>query len=167
MAALAMVERVCTVCEVVSLSVGQEKYCSEKCASFGVSRTKKWPLSPDIGADSFAAQLRRYRDRLHLSSSQFARLVGCDPSYVARIEAGQRMPTAEYVDVMVRSLRLSPFECNGLYLAARIAPPGIRQWTSLEQAVADVQAGASPIDRAEFEATVLTLARLVLRGEGG
>ena len=39
-----------------------------------------------------AAQVRAYRKHHHLSHAKLSRLLDCDPSMVAKLEAGKRVP---------------------------------------------------------------------------
>lgn len=92
--------------------------------------------------DEFAALLRAYQERHHLSSNRLAVEIGVDPSYVIRIARAERPPPHRHlVLAMARGLHLSPFERNGFLLAAGHAPSSICQlgtWPPVLQAVCEV-----------------------------
>lgn len=56
---------------------------------------------------SFADQVRKRREKLGLSQSDLARLLGTDPSHVAHYEAGRREPTFGNAVSMARALGVS------------------------------------------------------------
>ncbi len=92
--------------------------------------------------DDFASLLRTYRERAVRSRNNLAHEVGVDPSYLTRIEHGDREPPRQHiVEAISRALRLSVGDRNRLLVAAGYAPLSVVQlgtWDDTLQAVADV-----------------------------
>lgn len=92
--------------------------------------------------EDFPQLLRGYRERTGRSRNNLAYEVGVDPSYLTRIEHGDREPPRQHiVEALARALRLSVPERNRLLVAAGYAPVSIVQlgaWDDAFQAVADV-----------------------------
>jgi transcriptional regulator with XRE-family HTH domain len=92
--------------------------------------------------DEFASLLRSYRERSNRSRNNLAHEVGVDPSYLTRIEHGDREPPRQHiVEAIARALRLSIADRNRLLVAAGYAPLSVVQlgtWDDALQAVADV-----------------------------
>jgi transcriptional regulator with XRE-family HTH domain len=92
--------------------------------------------------DEFASLLRSYRERSNRSRNNLAHEVGVDPSYLTRIEHGDREPPRQHiVEAIARALRLSVSDRNRLLVAAGYAPLSVVQlgtWDDTLQAVADV-----------------------------
>jgi transcriptional regulator with XRE-family HTH domain len=92
--------------------------------------------------DDFASLLRSYRERSNRSRNNLAHEVGVDPSYLTRIEHGDREPPRQHiVEAVARALRLSIADRNRLLVAAGYAPLSVVQlgtWDDALQAVADV-----------------------------
>src|SRR5687767_10660429 len=92
--------------------------------------------------DDFASLLRSYRERSNRSRNNLAHEVGVDPSYLTRIEHGDREPPRQHiVEAIARALRLSIGDRNRLLVAAGYAPLSVVQlgtWDDALQAVADV-----------------------------
>jgi transcriptional regulator with XRE-family HTH domain len=92
--------------------------------------------------EDFGALLRRYRDRSGLSCNELARAVAVDPSYISRLERGEREPPRRpVVERLASALRLSLEDQDRLLVTAGYAPASIAvlgQWDSTLQAVADV-----------------------------
>ncbi|MPZ14488.1 MAG: helix-turn-helix domain-containing protein [Chloroflexi bacterium] len=92
--------------------------------------------------DDFATLLRQFRERAVRSRNGLAHEVGVDPSYLTRIEHGDREPPRQHiVEALVRALRLSVQERNRLLVAAGYAPLSVVElgsWDEALQAVADV-----------------------------
>jgi transcriptional regulator with XRE-family HTH domain len=79
-------------------------------------------LKEDIMTE-FAHELRSQRREAGLSQSALAREVGKHPSYVNRLESGEREPSSwESVQALAEALGLGLSERNKLLLAARYMP---------------------------------------------
>lgn len=73
--------------------------------------------------DEFPALLRDFRERNGRSGNALAHEVGVDPSYLTRIEHGEREPPrAHIVIALCRALRLSLGERSRFMVAAGYAP---------------------------------------------
>lgn len=59
---------------------------------------------------SFAAVLKRQRERRGISQSKLAELIDCDHTYISRLEMGVRQPSRDIVDRIAAELGSSPFE---------------------------------------------------------
>jgi transcriptional regulator with XRE-family HTH domain len=92
--------------------------------------------------EEFPTLLRSFRERDKRSRNNLAYEVGVDPSYLTRIEHGDREPPRQHiVEALARALRLTVPERNRLLVAAGYAPVSIVQlgaWDDAFQAVADV-----------------------------
>jgi transcriptional regulator with XRE-family HTH domain len=110
--------------------------------------------------DEFPSLLRGFRERNGRSRNALAHEVGVDPSYLTRIEHGDREPPRQHiVEALSRSLRLSVIERNRLLVSAGYAPLSIVQlgaWDDSLQAVADVlnDIELSPQERNEFRSVI-------------
>ena len=93
-------------------------------------------------SDDFAALLRRYRDRAGLSCNELARAVGVDPSYISRLERGEREPPRRRViERLAEAFKLPLEDQDRLLVSAGYAPATIAvlgRWDSTLQEVADV-----------------------------
>jgi transcriptional regulator with XRE-family HTH domain len=90
-------------------------------------------------------------------------MVGVDPSYLTRIEHGDREPPRYHiVDAAARCLRLDQHEWDRLRMAAGYSPLSAHGtgWSAGLNAVARVlnDYRLSPEDRAEFEQIILAMA---------
>ena len=92
--------------------------------------------------EDFPTLLRSFRERVTRSRNNLAYEVGVDPSYLTRIEHGDREPPRQHiVEALARALRLTVPERNRLLVAAGYAPVSIVElgaWDDAFQAVADV-----------------------------
>ncbi|HZT07934.1 MAG TPA: helix-turn-helix transcriptional regulator [Chloroflexota bacterium] len=92
--------------------------------------------------EEFPALLRSFRERAGRSRNNLAHEVGVDPSYLTRIEHGDREPPRLHiVEALARALRLSIADRNRLLVSAGYAPLSVVQlgaWDDALQAVADV-----------------------------
>src|SRR6266700_5754771 len=92
--------------------------------------------------EDFPTLLRSFRERVTRSRNNLAYELGVDPSYLTRIEHGDREPPRQHiVEALARALRLTIPERNRLLVAAGYAPVSIVQlgaWDDAFQAVADV-----------------------------
>jgi transcriptional regulator with XRE-family HTH domain len=67
----------------------------------------------------FAERLQAARQRVGISQNQLARQVGIDPSYLNRIERGERAaPAREVVEALAEALALSDAEADDLLVSA-------------------------------------------------
>lgn len=114
--------------------------------------------------DDFPTLLRSYRERACSSRNALAHEVGVDPSYLTRIEHGDREPPRQHiVEALSRALKLSLSERNRLLTAAGYVSESVYQigvWDDALQAVAEVL--NDPLitaeDRDSFRAVVRTIA---------
>src|SRR5262245_60923850 len=83
----------------------------------------------------FGSLLARYRTRRGWSCNELARRVGVDPSYVSRLERGDRYPARrEIVEQLAAALGLDTGERDRLLLVAGYAP----EWAMRLAAVATI-----------------------------
>jgi transcriptional regulator with XRE-family HTH domain len=114
----------------------------------------------DVMREDFPTLLRAFRERAGRSRNNLAGEVGVDPSYLTRIEHGDREPPRLHiVEALARALRLSMRDRNRLLVAAGYAPLSVVQlgsWDEALQAVADVlnDTQLSPEERDEFRSVV-------------
>lgn len=113
--------------------------------------------------DDFPTLLRSFRERAVRSRNALAHEVGVDPSYLTRIEHGDREPPRQHiVEALARALRLSIPERNRLLVAAGYAPMSVVQfgsWDDSLQSVADVlnDMHLSPDERNEFRGVIRSI----------
>lgn len=92
--------------------------------------------------DDFGTLLRRYRDRAGLSCNELARAVAVDPSYISRLERGEREPPRRpVVERLASALQLGLEDQDRLLVTAGYAPATIAvlgRWDTTLQVVADV-----------------------------
>jgi len=114
----------------------------------------------DAPREDFPTLLRSFRERAGRSRNNLAHEVGVDPSYLTRIEHGDREPPRLHiVEALARSLRLSVADRNRLLVSAGYAPMSVVQlgsWDDALQAVADVLTDIrlSPEERDQFRSVV-------------
>jgi transcriptional regulator with XRE-family HTH domain len=93
-------------------------------------------------AGEFATLLHAFRERLGLSCNELARAVGVDPSYISRLERGEREPPRRrVVEGLALALQLALDEQDRLLVSAGYAPATVAllgEWDATLQAVADV-----------------------------
>ncbi len=91
---------------------------------------------------NFAALLRGFREDAGRSRNNLAHAVGVDPSYLTRIEHGDREPPRQHIiHAIIRELRLRPIDASRLLVAAGYIPPAVERvgsWDATLQAVAEV-----------------------------
>jgi transcriptional regulator with XRE-family HTH domain len=110
--------------------------------------------------EEFPSLLRSFREAAGRSRNNLAHEVGVDPSYLTRIEHGDREPPRQHiVEALARALRLSLPDRNRLLVSAGYAPLSVVQlgaWDDALQAVADVlnDIRLSPEERNEFRSVV-------------
>jgi len=110
--------------------------------------------------EDFPSLLLTFRDRAGRSRNNLAHEVGVDPSYLTRIEHGDREPPRQHiVEALARALHLSVTDRNRLLVSAGYAPLSVVQlgaWDDALQAVADVlnDLRLTPEERNEFRSVV-------------
>jgi len=110
-------------------------------------------------AESFGGLLRTYRERARLSQSALARRAGLDPSFVNRLESGQRSAERSVAEKLVAALELTSAETDRL-LAAGGHLPALFARVSLSdptlQLVVQILSDErlSPADRDEFREVI-------------
>jgi transcriptional regulator with XRE-family HTH domain len=113
---------------------------------------------------SFAAMLRGFRERSGRPRNALAHEVGIDPSYMTRLEQGDRdPPRPAVVGAIAAALHLSIVDHNRLLVAAGYTPFSVLQlgdWNATLQAVTDVlnDQGLSEAERTEFGKVVESIA---------
>lgn len=113
--------------------------------------------------DDFSGMLAYYRKNVGLSRNHLARLTGVDPSYLTRLEHGDRDPPRRYIiEALIERLHLVPPNSDKLLLAAGYAPSVLKipGWDDTLMAVISVYNNPrlSPSDIDEFKATIREIA---------
>lgn len=72
--------------------------------------------------NSFGTVLRAYRQRARLSQSEVARRAGLDPSFVNRLESGQRSAERPIAERLANALGIDPAETDRLLAAGGHLP---------------------------------------------
>lgn len=94
--------------------------------------------------DNFGRLLRAFRERARLSCNELARVVAVDPSYISRLERGEREPPRRpVVERLAAALQLSTEDQDRLLVSAGYAPATVAAlggWDDTLQVVADVLA---------------------------
>ncbi len=123
------------------------------------------------GPESFGGLLRALRERASLSQSALARRAKRDPSFVNRLESGQRTADRDVTATLWVALELQPNETDRLLAAAGHIPTlyarvGLEDETL--QLVAQVLAAEwlEPSDKAEYRQVVTALSRRWLMSLG-
>jgi transcriptional regulator with XRE-family HTH domain len=122
--------------------------------------------------EDFPTLLRSFRERVTRSRNNLAYEVGVDPSYLTRIEHGDREPPRQHiVEALARALRLTVPERNRLLVAAGYAPVSIVElgvWDDAFQAVADVlnDHQLSPEERDQYRSVVQLISSRWLAAKG-
>lgn len=84
------------------------------------------PDRAPLAKAGFGRLLRYVRQRACLSQAGLGRLVGCDHSYISRLESGEReMPTHQVVLGIARACQLSEVESVALEALAGYLPVSI------------------------------------------
>lgn len=79
-----------------------------------------------MGREPFGEVLRRLREQAGLSGHALARRVSVDPSYVNRLERGQReAPRESMVAAIAAALALDAAAADRLFLGAGYLPPSL------------------------------------------
>lgn len=94
--------------------------------------------------EAFGALLQSFRRRAGLSQGALAKLAGIDPSYVNRLERGEREPPKrEIVEALITALQLPPDDADRLLVAAGHLPRALQHLGPLDPTlllVADILA---------------------------
>jgi len=67
---------------------------------------------------TFGPVLKRVRERAGCTQLALARQIGCDHSYISRLEAGTRKPSLAFCEIATSALKLDDETANALYHAA-------------------------------------------------
>lgn len=98
-------------------------------------------------AQSFGSLLQQLRQRARQSGNALAKAAGIDPSYLSRIERGERdPPRRELIQSLIQELRLPPADADALLVAGGHLPEAIRRLDALDPTlllVADILADAT------------------------
>ncbi len=114
---------------------------------------------------SFSAIMRDYREAMGSSRNALAHKVGVDPSYLTRLEHGDREPPRQHiVEAIARELGLNQEQSNHLLAAAGYCPPSVTHvggWSPAFQALVSVLGNPliSASERQEFEQLVVSLGK--------
>jgi len=114
--------------------------------------------------EEFSTLLRQYREVAGRSRNGLAREIGIDPSYLTRLERGDREPPRQpVVENVARALRLSILDRNRLLAAAGHVPLSIAQLGTWDEALQDVvdvltDARLTAAEREEFRLVVRLIA---------
>lgn len=112
----------------------------------------------------FGIALRRYRRRAGQTQTELGRRVGCQASYLGRLESGIRTaPGRPMVERVAVALALSPEDADTLLMAAGHVPAFARDRTIRQ--VAALLAG-DPVLAAAVRAQINALDRMTRDGEG-
>lgn len=121
-------------------------------------------LAEPATQDEFPVLIRLFRLRSLRTRNDLAKSCRVDPSYLARIEYGDREPPNQVIiEAIARELKLTPFERNRLLVSAGYAPLSVAQlghWHETLQVVTDVlnDIHLSPKEREDFGQLVKLLA---------
>jgi transcriptional regulator with XRE-family HTH domain len=114
--------------------------------------------------ESFAALLHQFRERRGISRNALATEIHYDPSYLSRIESGEReAPAAHIIDQLARALRLTAAERGRFFVAAGYVPDNVMQLGVWDDALEDVtnvltDPRLSEAQRQEFRRVVRSIA---------
>ena len=120
-------------------------------------------LEKKPGEDTFPFLLKMYRERARYSGVGLSKKVGVDPSYLNRIEAGDRpAPLRDVTIALASALRLSPAERDRFVFAAGYTPDSVRKlgrWDDALAACAEVLTDdrISIEERSQFRTLVVLL----------
>lgn len=105
------------------------------------------------------AMLRMYRERAKVSGSQLATIIGCNHSFISRLERGQRQLQAHWIPPIAAALAMTDAERDALLVAGGYAPAG-----ELLDAVAKALAGCNDPERYALGVQLLGVACDALSG---
>lgn len=112
-----------------------------------------------VTSNTFPTLLTEYRERLGISRNKLAKKVGVDPSYLTRIEHGDREPPrVGIVIALARELDLEPYEHDSLLMSAGYAPKTTVNWSPALSAVSNTLNNLTGAERNTFENVVCSLA---------
>ncbi len=104
-----------------------------------------------------------FRERINSSRNSLAIKAGIDPSYLLRIEHGDREPPKlPIVKALSRALRLVPTDRDSLLVSAGYAPPRLQEigWDPSFEAVARVlNSDLSPEEIDQFRKVITLIAK--------
>src|SRR5512138_167935 len=84
----------------------------------------------------FAERLQAVRQAAGVSQNQLARQVGIDPSYLNRIERGERAaPARDVVEALAEALALAPAEADDLLISASHLPRALARLGPLDPTI--------------------------------
>lgn len=114
--------------------------------------------------ESFGSLLRALREQKGISQSALARRAGLDPSFVNRLESGQRGAERSVAETLIEALEISPTEGDRLlaaggHLPALFARLGLQDETLQLVARILTDDRLSPDDRDEFRRVVEAIGR--------
>lgn len=120
------------------------------------SRADQTPGAPDQveRPDEFPALLNSFRANIGISRNRLAHDVGVDPSYLTRIEHGDREPPRLHIlEALARRLRLEPDAVDRFYISAGYTPPSLQNigWNETLAVVAATLNLLKGDDRAQYE----------------
>lgn len=81
-------------------------------------------------------RIAEHRDRARLSQSRLALAIGCDHSYISRLESGERQPSRRIVADIARACDCSPVDTAELLALAGYAPDDPLALLAAEPAIA-------------------------------
>ena len=113
----------------------------------------------ELARRRFGRLLQQHRVQADLSCNALARAAGVDPSYISRLERGDREPPRQHVALRIcQALALDTPAADRLLVAGGYAP--VTTWHPLLATVARVLTDPRipPADRSEFEAIIELLA---------
>ncbi len=123
------------------------------------------------GTVSFGSLLRAYRERAGLSQSALARRAGLDPSFINRLESGQRSAERSVAEKLINALGLDPADTDRLlaaggHLPALFSRIGLHDPTLhlVVRILTDDQ--LTPEDRDEFREVIRLIGQRWLRHAG-
>jgi transcriptional regulator with XRE-family HTH domain len=79
-------------------------------------------VSDQDATESFGGRLRALRERAGLSQSALARKAGLDPSFINRLESGQRGADRKVAEDVIQALELPPADADRLLAAGGHLP---------------------------------------------
>lgn len=134
-------------------------------ARFSLMRRQAGDQLRDCRISRFARLLYEHRRAAGKPGTTVAREAGVNPSYLTRIENGDRDPPARpLVESLARALDVAPVDQSDFYAAAGLLPPVVTQigeWPQVLDVVCGVLADeAIPEDeKREFRRTIVAIAR--------
>ena len=110
-------------------------------------------------AEGFGSLLKRYREQAGLGCGELARAARLHPSYLSRLEQGERTPSRAVVEALSQALALDLLAAEGLRVSVGYAPLIVAQlgtWPVTLQTVAAVLAdeGLTAATRERFSGFV-------------